>query len=70
MDARFLGLESMFTTLGINSAKTFQMWYNSGLKGRETQDLNIAGCQYAPAQADFTAEFLESTGVIRRWPPS
>lgn len=65
MDARFLGLESMFTTLGINSAKTFQMWYNSGLKGRETQDLNIAGCQYAPAQADFTAEFLESTGVIK-----
>ena len=36
MDARFLGLESMLTTLGINSAKTFQMWYNSGLKGRET----------------------------------
>lgn len=65
MDARFLGLESMFTTLGINSAKTFQMWYNSGLKDRETQDLNIAGCQWAPAQADFTAEFLESTGVIK-----
>lgn len=65
MDARFLGLESMFTTLGINSAKTFQLWYESGLKGRETQELNIAGCQYAPAQADFTAEFLESTGVIK-----
>lgn len=65
MDARFLGLESMFTTLGINSAKAFQLWYNSGLKDRETQDLNIAGCQYAPAQADFTAEFLESTGVIK-----
>lgn len=65
MDARFLGLESMFSTLGINSAKNFQLWYNSGLKDRETQDLNIAGCQYAPAQADFTAEFLESTGVIK-----
>lgn len=65
MDARFLGLESMFSTLGINSAKTFQLWYNSGLKDRETQELNIAGCQYAPAQADFTAEFLESTGVIK-----
>lgn len=65
MDARFLGLESMFGTLGINSAKTFQLWYNSGLKDRETQELNIAGCQYAPAQADFTAEFLEGTGVIK-----
>lgn len=65
MDARFLGLESMFTTLGINSAKTFQLWYNSGLKDRETQDLNIAGCQYAPAQVDFDAEFLETTGVIK-----
>lgn len=65
MDARFLGLENMFSTLGINSAKSFQMWYNSGLKARETQDLNIAGCRYAPAQVDFDAEFLESSGVIK-----
>lgn len=65
MDARFLGLDNILETLGINSSKAFQLVYNEALVGRETEGLNIAGCEWAPQQLDFGYEWLEASGRIK-----
>lgn len=65
MDARFLGFDNIAATLGLNSAKRMQMWYNEYLEGRETLDLNIDGFEWAEPQLDFTYEFLEADGRIK-----
>lgn len=65
MDARFLGLDNILSTLGINSSKTFQTFYDSALTGRETTGLNITGCEWAPSQLDFSIQALELSGRIK-----
>lgn len=65
MDARFLGLDNILETLGINSSKAFQLVYDDALVGRETDGLNIAGCEWAPAQLDFSYDWLEASGRIK-----
>ena len=65
MDARFLGFDNIAATLGLNTAKNLQMWYNEYLKGRETMGLNIDGFEWADPQLDFTYEFLVADGRIK-----
>ena len=65
MDARFLGFDNIAATLGLNTAKNLQMWYNEYLEGRETMGLNIDGFEWADPQLDFTYEFLEADGRIK-----
>lgn len=65
MDARFLGLDNILETLGINSSKAFQLVYDEALVDRETDGLNIAGCEWAPAQLDFSYDWLEASGRIK-----
>lgn len=65
MDTRFLGLDNILEALGINSSKAFQLVYNEALAGRETTGLNITGCEWAPAQLDFSYEWLEASGRIK-----
>lgn len=65
MDARFLGFDNIAATLGLNTAKNLQMWYNEYLEGRETMGLNIDGFDWADPQLDFTYEFLEADGRIK-----
>lgn len=65
MDARFLGLDNILSTLGITSSSTFQVFYNSALEGRETTGLNITGCEWAPSQLDFSINALEMSGRIK-----
>lgn len=65
MDARFLGLDNIMASLGINSPKAFQTWYEEALEGRETEGLNIEGFEWADPQLDFSYEFLEASGRIK-----
>ena len=65
MDARFLGFDNIAATLGLNTAKNLQAWYNEYLEGRETMGLNIDGFDWADPQLDFTYEFLEADGRIK-----
>lgn len=65
MDARFLGFDNIAATLGLNTAKNLQAWYNEYLEGRETMGLNIDGFDWAAPQLDFTYEFLEADGRIK-----
>lgn len=65
MDARFLGFDNIAATLGLNTAKNLQAWYNEYLEGRETMGLNIDGFEWADPQLDFTYEFLEADGRIK-----
>ena len=65
MDARFLGFDNIAATLGLNTAKNLQLWYNEYLEGRETMGLNIDGFDWADPQLDFTYEFLEADGRIK-----
>lgn len=65
MDARFLGFDNIAATLGLNTAKNLQAWYNEYLEGRETMGLNIDGFDWAVPQLDFTYEFLEADGRIK-----
>lgn len=65
MGARFLGLDNILETLGINSSKAFLLVYDDALVGRETDGLNIAGCEWAPAQLDFSYDWLEASGRIK-----
>jgi hypothetical protein len=65
MDARFLGLDNILSTLGINSSKKFDLFYTSALEGRETLDLNIEGFVWDDAQLDFTYEALEAEGKLK-----
>lgn len=65
MDARFLGFDNIVATLGLNTAKNLQAWYNEYLEGRETMGLNIDGFEWADPQLDFTYEFLEADGRIK-----
>lgn len=65
MDARFLGFDNIVATLGLNTAKNLQAWYNEYLEGRETMGLNIDGFDWADPQLDFTYEFLEADGRIK-----
>lgn len=64
MDARFLGFDNILETLGINSSKSFQLVYNEALSKYESEGLNIAGCVWAPMQADFSYSWLEADGRI------
>ncbi len=64
MDARFLGLDDLAGTLGLSSHKTFQTYYESALKGRETLGLDIEGFEWADPQIDFDYEFLEGQGYL------
>lgn len=64
MDARFLGLDDLASTLGLSSHKTFQTYYESALKGRETLGLDIEGFEWADPQIDFDYEFLEGQGYL------
>lgn len=64
MDARFLGLDNILETLGINSSKSFQLVYDSALSKYESEGLNIAGCVWAPMQSDFSYSWLEASGRI------
>ena len=65
MDARFLGLDNIMSSLGLSSPKAFQAWYEESLEGRETEGLNIEGFEWAEPQLDFTYEFLEASGRIK-----
>lgn len=65
MDTRFLGLDNILEALGINSSKAFQLVYDQALVGRETEGLNITGCEWAPAQLDFSYDWLEASGRIK-----
>ena len=65
MDARFLGFDNIAATLGLNTAKNLQAWYNEYLEGRETMGLSIDGVDWADPQLDFTYEFLEADGRIK-----
>ncbi|MDE6649307.1 MAG: hypothetical protein K2K45_05205 [Muribaculaceae bacterium] len=64
MDARFLGLDNLAVTLGLGSHKTFQTYYESALKDRETIGLDIEGFEWADPQIDFDYEFLEGEGYL------
>lgn len=64
MDARFLGLDDLAGTLGLASHKTFQTYYESALKDRETLGLDIEGFEWADPQIDFDYEFLEGQGYL------
>lgn len=64
MDARFLGLDNLAGTLGLASHKTFQTYYESALKDRETLGLDIEGFAWADPQIDFDYEFLEGQGYL------
>lgn len=64
MDARFLGLDDLAGTLGLASHKTFQTYYESALKDRETLGLDIEGFEWADPQIDFDYEFLEGEGYL------
>lgn len=64
MDARFLGLDDLAGTLGLSSHKTFQTYYESALKDRETLGLDIEGFEWADPQIDFDYEFLEGQGYL------
>lgn len=65
MDARFLGLGNILETLGLNTTKAFELYYETALEGRETLDLNIEGFDWAEPQLDFTYEFLEAQGYLK-----
>ena len=64
MDTRFLGLDDLAGTLGLLSHKTFQTYYESALKDRETLGLDIEGFEWADPQIDFDYEFLEGQGYL------
>ncbi len=64
MDTRFLGLDDLAGTLGLSSHKTFQTYYESALKDRETLGLDIEGFEWADPQIDFDYEFLEGQGYL------
>lgn len=64
MDARFLGLDDLAGTLGLASHKTFQTYYESALKDRETLGLDMEGFEWADPQIDFDYEFLEGEGYL------
>lgn len=65
MDANFLGLGNILETLGLNTTKAFELYYETALEGRETLDLNIDGFEWAEPQLDFTYEALEAQGYIK-----
>lgn len=65
MDARFLGFDNIVTTLGLNTAKDFQIAYNEALAGRETMGLNIDGFEWADPQLDFNYAMIEADKRIR-----
>lgn len=64
MDTRFLGLDDLAGTLGLASHKTFQTYYESALKDRETEGLDMEGFEWADPQIDFDYEFLEGEGIL------
>lgn len=61
---RFLGLDNIMTSLGINESKSFDAWWNEVLKFRENQNLDIDGFTWADPQIDFTYEMLEAYGNV------
>lgn len=65
MDTRFLGLDNILGTLGIGNSDAFQLIYDEALAGRETVDLNINGCEWAPQQLSSSYEWLEAQGRIK-----
>lgn len=65
MDARFLGLDNIMASLGLNSPNAFQAWYEESLEGRETAGLNIEGFEWAEPQLDFDYAFLEASGRLK-----
>ena len=65
MDARFLGLDNIMASLGLNSPKAFQAWYEESMEGRETAGLNIEGFEWAEPQLDFDYAFLEASGRLK-----
>lgn len=65
MDARFLGLDNIMSSLGLNTSDDFQMWYEDGLVDLETEDLNIEGFEWADPQLGFDYGFLEAEGRLK-----
>lgn len=65
MDARFLGLDNIMSSLGLGSAESFQAWYEEALEGRETEGLNIEGFEWAEPQLGFDYSFLEAEGRLK-----
>ena len=57
---RFMGLDTLMAANGLTSAKAFDVYYDTILKGRENMDLNIEGFEWDDPQIDFTYEMLET----------
>ncbi len=57
---RFIGLDNVMSTFGINSAKVFDAYYKQVLSPLESQELNIEGFVWDEPQLNFTYEQLEA----------
>lgn len=56
---RLFGINTLMSTLGYDSNKTYDAYWNRIMTLVENQGLNITDAEWAPAQSKFTYEMLE-----------
>lgn len=64
MDARFNGFGGIMQALGLGSTKSFEVWYEKYLQGKETMGLNMEGFVWDNAQIDFAYKLGDITDTV------